>query len=137
MDNIYQIVKKAEDNLINAVPIKIGKYATHDHTEKIATIDAYLNSQHISGPTDSQGREKPFYNVGLMAAYNWYKTTDIDRKHINFKPRNAKQRLKSLVATLKLRNWMEEQSFGLWLNEWGWKLSCYGAILWTFMQDQE
>jgi hypothetical protein len=134
MDNIYQIVKKAEDNLINAVPIKIGKYATHDHTEKIATIDAYLNSQHISGPTDSQGREKPFYNVGLMAAYNWYKTTDIDRKHINFKPKNAKQRLKSLVATLKLRNWMEEQNFGLWLNEWGWKLSCYGSIVSKFIE---
>lgn len=129
MDNIFNLVKKAEKNLIHGKPIKIGKYAEHDHTEKIATIDAYINSQHISGKEDSIGREKPFFSIVLTTAYTWYKTTNIDRKHIVFIPRNAKQRLKALVATLKLRKWMDKKHFGQFLNEWGWTLARYGSAI--------
>jgi hypothetical protein len=137
MDNIFQLVKKAEQNLLYGTPIKIGKYATHNHIEKIATIDAYLNSQHISGPTDSLGREKPFLNMVLIAAYTWFKTTDIDRKDILFKANNSKQRLKALVATILLRRWMNKQKFGQWLNQWGWKLACYGSAVSKFVEKDK
>ncbi len=134
MDNIFSIVKRAEKNLVNGQPIKIGKYATHSHVEKISTIDAYLNSQHISGKTDSLGREKPFFNISLMAAYVWYKTTDIDRKNIKFTPGNSKQRLKALIATIKLRLWMNKKNFGAWLNKWGWTLAVYGSAVAKFVE---
>lgn len=134
MENIFEIVKRAEKNLVNGKPIKIGKYATHDHVEKISTIDSYLNSQHISGKTDSLEREKPFFNISVMAAYVWYKTTDIDRKHIRFTPGNSKQRLKALVATIKLRLWMNKKNFGAWLNQWGWTLSVYGSAVCKFVE---
>ena len=134
MDNIFTIVKRAEKNLLHGKPIKIGKYAEHDHVEKISTIDAYLNSQHISGKTDSLDREKPFFNISLMAAYVWYKTTDIDRKHIRFTPGNSKQRLKALIATIKLRLWMNKKNFGAWLNQWGWTLSVYGSAVSKFVE---
>lgn len=134
MDSIYQITKRAESNLLHGKPIKIGKYAEHDHTEKIATIDAYLNSQHISGKTDSIGREKPFLNINLAAAYTWFKTTNIDRKHIGFRPTNSKQRLKALVCAIKLRQWMKEENFGKWLNDWGWGLAKYGSIVSKFIE---
>jgi hypothetical protein len=134
MDNIFQIVKRAEKNLIHGKPLKLGKYAEHDHVEKISTIQAYINSQHISGKYDSTGREKPFNNIVLMAVYAWYKLTDIDRKHIRFKPRNAKQRLKSLIATIKLRLWMDRKQFGQWLNLWGWTLSAYGSCVTKFVE---
>ncbi len=134
MDNIFQLVKRAENNLIHGQPIKIGKYATHDHTEKISIIDAYINSQHISGKEDSLGREKPFFNIVLMAAYSWYKTTDLDRKHIRFTPTSSKQRLKALIATIKLRNWMRDTDFGSFLNEWGWKAVLYGSVVSKFIE---
>lgn len=134
MENIYQLVKKAEQNLIHGKPIKIGKYAEHDHVEKISTIDAYLNSQHISGKTDSIGREKPFFNIILGAVYTWFKATDIDRKNISFKPANSKQRLKALVATIMLQRWMSKKNFGQWLNDWGFGLAKYGSIVSKFVE---
>lgn len=127
--DIFQIIKKQEDNLLHGKAIKIGKYADHNHTEKISTISAYLNNQHISGKTDSKGREKPFLTLGLQFAYNWYKLTDISRKHIKFRASNSKQRLKALVATLLFRDWMNKHNFGQWLNKWGWTLSCYGSAV--------
>ncbi len=136
MDTIFQIVKKAEKNLTDGLPIKIGKYATHNHIEKISTIDAYLNSQHISGPTDSLGREKPFFNIVLLAAYTWFKATDLDRKNITFIPSGVKQRLKALIATLKLRKWMDVKKFGEWLNKWGWTLACYGSAVSKFVEKE-
>jgi len=134
IDSIYNLVKKAEKNLLFGSPIKIGKYATHSHIEKISTIDAYLNSQHISGLKDSLNREKPFFNIVLMAAYTWFKATDIDRKHIKFKPGNSAQRIKAMLATILLRNWMIKNNFGKWLNKWGYKLACYGSCVSKFVE---
>lgn len=134
MDTIFQLVKKAERNLLHGKPIRIGKYATHDHIEKLSTIDAYINSQHISGKEDSLGREKPFYNISLMSAYTWFKTTDIDRKNITFSPANIKQRLKVLIATIMLRRWMDKEKFGHFLNQWGWTLSVYGSAVTKFVE---
>ena len=132
--DIFQIIKKQEDNLLHGKAIRIGKYADHNHTEKISTISAYLNNQHISGKTDSKGREKPFLTLGLQFAYNWYKLTDISRKHIKFRASNSKQRLKALVATLLFRDWMNKHNFGQWLNKWGWTLSCYGSAVSKFVE---
>lgn len=132
--DIFQIIKKQEDNLLHGKSIKIGKYAEHNHTEKISTISAYLNNQHISGKTDSKEREKPFLTLGLQFAYNWYKLTDISRKHIKFRASNLKQRLKALVATLLFRDWMNKHNFGQWLNKWGWTLSCYGSAVSKFVE---
>ena len=136
MESIFQIVSKAERNLLFGTPIKIGKYATHNHIEKISTIDAYLNSQHISGLTDSLGREKPFFNIVLLAAYTWFKATDLDRKNITFIPSGAKQRLKAMIATLKLRKWMDKKKFGEWLNKWGWTLARYGSAVSKFVEKE-
>ena len=33
----------------------------------IRTVEFYSNSQYLSGNTDSLGREKPFYNVGILS----------------------------------------------------------------------
>lgn len=134
MENIFDLIKTTEKNLLTGRPIKIGKYASHDHTEKIAKIDAYINSQHISGSEDSLGREKPFFNISLFVAYTWYKMTDFDRKDLNFRPANSKQRLKSLVASEKMRDWMNRENFGEFLNKWGWTLAVYGSAVSKFVE---
>jgi hypothetical protein len=89
MKSLYNIITDAEKALRSGNPIKIGKYAEHDHAEVIATIEAYLNKQHISGKFDSKNREKPFYDIVTQAVNTWYKATDIDRKNIKFLPKNA------------------------------------------------
>jgi len=135
-ESIFNLVKRAEQNLLFGKPIKIGKYATHSHTEKINTIEAYINSQHISGLTDSLGREKPFLNITTLAANTWYKATDIDRKNIKFNPAKSKQRLKAMIATILLRNWMIKQRFGQWLNKWGYQLATYGSAVSKFIEKE-
>ncbi len=134
MDSIYNIIKKAEDNLVNGKPVKLGKYAEHDHTEKIATIDAYLNSQHISGKYDSLGREKPFFNIVTIAKNVWYKATDIDRKDIRFNPTSHKNRFKVFLASILLRSWMIKERFGIFLNLWGQVLAGYGSAVVKFSE---
>lgn len=131
----YSLVKRMEKNLTSGSPVRLGKYTEHDHYEKISTISAYLDSQHISGKFDSLGREKPFFNIVLMAVYTWYKATDIDRKHITFRPANSSKRLKSLIATILLREWMIKTNFGAWLNKWGFGLSAYGSIPAKFIEQ--
>lgn len=145
MDNIYTLIKKQEERLISGKPIKIGKYATHNHLEKINTILAYINSQHISGPLDSQGREKPFFNIVIPAVNVWYKATDIDEKDILFRPTEGKNRFKAFIATVMLRNWMRgytnkgkiQDNFGLFLNEWGYNLAVFGSAVAKFIERDD
>jgi len=134
MKSIYNIITEQEDRLLKGQPIKIGKYATHNHAEKIATIQAYMNSQHISGKYDSKEREKPFFNIVTQAVNVWYKATDIDRKQIKFRPTKASQRIKTFIATIRLRNWMRENDFGLWLNKWGYTLAAFGSAVTKFVE---
>ncbi len=136
LENIYSLVKRTEQNLNQGVPIRIGKYASHDHAEKISTIQAYLNNQHISGKYDSLEREKPFFNIIQAAVNTWYKATDIDRKHIRFRSPNSKQRMKAMIATILLRNWMIKEKFGIWLNKWGYGLSSYGSYVSKFVERE-
>ncbi|MEM5871459.1 MAG: hypothetical protein QW051_01160 [Candidatus Aenigmatarchaeota archaeon] len=145
MDNIYTLIKKQEERLISGKPIRIGKYATHNHLEKIYTILAYLNSQHISGPLDSQGREKPFLNIVIPAVNVWYKATDLDEKDIIFRPTEGKNRFKAFIATVMLRNWMRgytnkgkiQDNFGLFLNEWGYNLAAFGSAVAKFIERDD
>ena len=135
MKSLYNIITDAEKALRSGNPIKIGKYAEHDHAEIIATIEAYLNKQHISGKFDSKNREKPFYDIVTQAVNTWYKATDIDRKNIKFLPKNAGQRLKAFIATLMFRDWMKKNNFGQFLNKWGYTLAAYGSAVSKFVEQ--
>lgn len=58
-ESIHTIIREAEHNYINN-PVDIGEYVEWDMHDTIETIDAFLNSQHISGKTDSLGRDSLF-----------------------------------------------------------------------------
>lgn len=134
MDNIFERTKEAERNYVSGT-VNLGKYiGDWSMYDTIETINAYLNSKHTSGPTDSLGREKPFFNIVVAATNVWYRATDIDRKNIKFKATNSKNFIKSFLASILLRKWMDKEKFGTFLNEWGRTLSKYCSAVCKFVE---
>ncbi len=103
--------------------------------EVINTIDAYLNSVHISGAEDALGRTKPFFNIVTAARNIWYRATDIDRKNIVFKVTKSSDVILTLVANILLRQWMKKSGFGMVLNDWGRALASYGSAVLKFVEQ--
>jgi hypothetical protein len=114
---------------------RISKYVEFNQYENIARIDAYLNSKHIFGETDSQGRDKPFFNIVLSAVNIWFRATDLDRKDIVINPTSSKDTVASFLATIKLQDWMRRNNFGRFLNDWGRSLAAYGSSVVKFVEQ--
>lgn len=134
LETVPEIVRRAERNYTNGT-VKLGKYVDWSLKETIETIDAYLNSKHTSGETDSLGREKPFFNIVTAAANIWYRATDIDRKDIKFIPTKSSSVLLTFVANVMLQNWMNKYRFGQFLNQWGRALARYGSAVSKFVEQ--
>lgn len=133
MKSICDIVREAEDNYLNGT-VSLGSYVEWSMHDTIETIDAYLNSKHISGSTDSLGREKPFFNIVTAATNIWYKATDLDRKNIRLLPSSTSKVAHAFIATVLLQQWMREERFGVFLNQWGRTLAKYGSAIVKFVE---
>lgn len=129
MKSISEIVLGREQDYIYGSPVRQSKYVDFDMYETISTIEAYLNSKHISGLTDEFGREKPFFNIVVANSNIWYRATDIDRKNIRFKADTSKEVIAVYIANILLQNYMKRDNFGKWLNDWGRTLSRYGSCV--------
>lgn len=132
MKTIGQYVRKAEQDYITGNTI-ISKYVSQSQFENLNIIDAYLNSKHTSGLTDSKGREKPFFNIVTSAVNIWFRATDIDRKDIKIHPSKSTETLGAFLATCHLQYWMRKENFGAFLNDWGRTLSRYGSAVIKFV----
>lgn len=133
VNEIAEIVREMETNYTRGDTV-ISKYVNHNMYETISTIEAYINSVHTSGQFDSQGREKPFFNIVVAAANIWYRATDIDRKNIRIKASKSKDTIDALLASAHIQNWMTKENFGQFLNEWGRVLSRYGSAVLEFIE---
>lgn len=131
---ICQIVRDAEQNLLQG-NTNIGKYVSLNSHEIIEKIDAYLNSRHISGDTDSLGREKPFFNIVSSAVNIWYRATDLDRKDLRILPSKIEETALAFIATVHLQDWMKKARFGVFLNDWGRSLARYGSSIVKFVEQ--
>jgi hypothetical protein len=131
--NLCDIIREAEDNYLNG-SVQMGEYVEWDMHNTIETIDAYLNSKHTSGSTDSLGREKPFFNLVSAATNVWYRATDLDRKNIRILPDSIKNTALAFISTILLQNWMKEARFGTFLNDWGRTLARYGSAVVKFVE---
>jgi hypothetical protein len=134
MQKIHEIVKAAEDNYVQGTTT-ISKFVNWSMFDTINTIDAYINSKHLSGPTDSLEREKPFFNIVTAAVNIWYRATDIDRKNIRLIAKKARDIGINLIATVHLNEWMKKARFGVFLNEWGRTLAKYGSAVVKFVEQ--
>jgi len=133
MDNPYDLIKKQENDYINGTT-KISEHVEFSLKENVDKIEAYLNSKHVSGSTDSLGREKPFFNIVTAAVNVWYRATDIDRANIRIKATKSSDHVAALLADVKSKQWMREANFGVFLNEWGRTLARYGSAVLKFVQ---
>jgi hypothetical protein len=133
LKTVHDIVRDAETNYLSG-STKMGQYVDWSMHDTIETIDAYLNSKHISGTTDSLGREKPFFNIVSAAVNIWYRATDLDRKNIRIMPDKMSNTALAFIATVKLQNWMKEARFGTFLNDWGRTLARYGSAIVKFVE---
>ena len=130
---IGALVRKQEMDYISNTPTYISKYVSFDLYENLNKIDAYINSKHISGETDSQGRPKPFFNIVRAARNIWFRATDIDRKDIVITATTQSDVIAAILATAKLREWMNVENFGQFLNDWGLNLATYGSTVIKFV----
>lgn len=134
--DIGEIVRKAEHAYTQG-QTTISKYVSFNMHETISTIEAYLNSKHTSGLFDSQGREKPFFNICIGARNIWFRATDIDRRNIKIKATKQKDFIESFLATIHVQEWMRRNAFGQFLNEWGRVLASYGSAVLKFVENSD
>lgn len=127
--SIGELVRLQETNFIDGGGTQTSKYVNSDLYEDISKIYAYLESKHISGKTDSQGREKPFFNIVLAARNIYYRATDIDRKDIEVSAESSEQVVPAFLATVLLQNWMQEENYGSFLNDWGLELAGFNSVV--------
>ena len=128
MASALDIIRKQEQNYINGTT-QISEYVSFSPKDNIDKIEAYLNSKHISGETDSLGREKPFFNIVTANANVWYRATDIDRANIRIKRTKSSSHVTAIFADAKSKEWMRKANFGKFLNKWGRTLSDYGSAV--------
>lgn len=133
-NTIASLVRRLENAYISGYT-QNSKYVQLSMYEDLCKIDAYLNSKHISGDKDSMGRDKPFFNIVTAAVNIWFRATDIDRKNINIKATQSSDTLAAFLATCHLQDWMKEENFGAFLNDWGRSLARYGSSALKFVEQ--
>jgi len=136
MQTIGEIIRKQETNYISGTTT-LSKHVQHSMGDTLDRIDAYSNSKHISGDTDSLGRDKPFFNISTAAVNVWYRATDIDRSNISVRATKSADWIDSFMATIFLRDWMTHERFGSYLNEWGRVMAKYGSAVTKFVENKE
>lgn len=134
VDTLGAVVRKTEQDFISGTGTLMSKYVRTDLYEDINKVYAYLNSKHISGETDSQGRDKPFFNIVTAARNIRYRATDLDRKNIKIKSTKSSDVFGGFLATIHLQDWMKKSDFGTFLNSWGMELAGFNDVVVKFVE---
>jgi hypothetical protein len=132
--SVGALVREQEDIFLHGTT-QLSKYVHHSPHEVIEKIYAYLNDTFISGPEDSLGRKKPFFNICKAAVNIWFRATDIDRSQIHILATKASDWIDSFLATIKLREWMRKELFGQTLNDWGLNDARFGGSVLKFVEN--
>lgn len=131
-ESVCHIVREMETDYISGNS-HTSKYVDFNMYETLSTIDAYLNSVHISGAKDSLDREKPFFNIVTAARNIWFRATDIDRKNIKATAAKLGQTVEAFLVNMLLQTWMKKSGFGTFLNQWGLTLATYCSAVTKFV----
>ncbi len=128
MQTVGEIVRKQEQEFRRGT-VQKSRYVTYSHMDTIDRIDAYLNSKHISGETDSLGREKPFFNIVTSVTNIYFRAIDLDTKNLKFRSDSSKHWLNAIIAKIFVRKWMRKHEYAQFLNEWARVQSRYNSAI--------
>lgn len=134
--DISKLVRETEQDFISGSGTQMSKYVNSDLYEDINKIYAYLNSKHLSGEVDSQGREKPFFNIVIAGRNIYFRATDLNRKNIEVYAGKSSDMVPSFMATCLLQEWMDKENFGAFLNDWGLDLAAFNSSVVKFVEAE-
>ena len=101
----------------------------HNLPDRIKTTDLYYNSQYKTGPNDSLGYRKFFFNIVKPACDIATKFIDLDTKDIILTPEDADTEIKVWILQKKLKEYLKVENFGVLLNEISFDLPKYGSVV--------
>ncbi len=128
MKNIYGYIKSMENEYISR-PITIVDGYDFSQYETLRKCELYSNSRYVSGPKDSLGRKKRFFNIVNGKKDIAKRATDLDTKDIRIKTDEPDDFTRVYILEKKVRNWMEESNFAKFLNNAGETRPKYGGVL--------
>lgn len=120
-------VARLKENYNSSVDIMDG--LSFSQAEVIKMIEFYTNSKYLNGDYDEFGRLKPFYNIINFRVDVATKATDLDTKDIQIYSENPKHRIKSMLFSKAIKNWMRKTYFSKVLNEINFTRAKYGGVL--------
>lgn len=110
-------------------PVRISEGYDFVQPDMVARIELYRASQFASGPMDSQGNKKYFFNILNAQVGNATKNIDLDTKDILIRSEDGADRMKAMLARELLMKWMKDNKFGLLLNKLSEYLPAYGSFV--------
>jgi hypothetical protein len=126
--NIYSFVREQRDNYKQR-DITIVSGLDYNQYKTLVRAELYYNSQFESGPKDSLGRDKPFYNIVKSRVNLATRATDIDVKDIQVESTVSDDYARSFVFRKKVAQWMKDKGFARLLNQMGKTRNKYGGVL--------
>jgi hypothetical protein len=94
----------------------------------IKNITYYILSKYLDGQEDQLKRRKPFRNIGNAIVDVEFRAKNIDRKAIEASATDGDY-VFSLVINKELQQWMRDNKFGRFIDEYQRKKSEFGSVL--------
>lgn len=120
---------KQFDNDYQTGTIEITTGLNFSQYQTLRMVEFYSNSKRLSGNTDGNNREIPFYNIVNAMVDTAIVATDIDTKDIRVEADNEGSYDKSFLFNHEIQQWMKESNFAKSLNEMGEARARYGGVL--------
>jgi hypothetical protein len=128
MKSIFDYVAGDRDDYTSET-VEITEGYEFSQYQTLRMIELYDASRFTSGPTDSLGREKPFYNIVTFRKNVATRATDLDTKDVKIEAEGRGNCVQSFLLTLFNRNWMKKANFAQFLNHMGAARAKYGGVL--------
>ena len=127
-DNIYGLVQDYRNNYKYEF-IKLADGYEFSQYQQLNLIELYFNSRFETGPKDSQGVTKAFYNINKSRVQVETRATDIDTKDLQITTDDMDQYTKAMLFSKENKKWIKEAQIGKFLNEAGFTASKCGGVL--------
>jgi hypothetical protein len=108
--------------------ITISENIAFSMRQTVRQITHYIMSRYLEGQLDTQGRRKPFRNIGNSIVDIEWRAKNIDRKSIEAHETDGDY-IFSLVVNKELQLWMKNNNFGKTIDDYQRKKSEYGSVL--------